>query len=174
MVQTSALAGAAACGDHDTDASHHSQRACCGLACSASGLIVAGGFPEAPPANLAAPRVLPKGDAQVSASRLYRPPNAWEACHTAPGVAIALARPPPSDFLSVENPPMPTLLRTSPCSRPCLRRCCHRCCTRDPGRRRTRITRPERAVPSQLRPARPKQLGCHPLPLPLTTRRAAA
>jgi hypothetical protein len=76
FVQTFAVAEAAACDDHDTNASHHGQRACCGLTCSASALIVAGGFPDAPPAGLAAARVAPKGDAQVSASRLYRPPNA--------------------------------------------------------------------------------------------------
>ena len=46
------------------------------MACSATALIVAGGFPEAPPADLAAAGVAPKGDAQVSASQLYRPPNA--------------------------------------------------------------------------------------------------
>jgi hypothetical protein len=76
FVQSFALAEAAACDDHDTNASHHGQRACCGLTCSASALIAANGIPDAPPADQAAARVARKGDAQVSASRLYRPPNA--------------------------------------------------------------------------------------------------
>lgn len=76
FVQTVALAEGAACVEHDSRAACDGRRLCCGMACSASALIVAGGFPEAPTADLAAAGVPPKSDAQVSASQLYRPPNA--------------------------------------------------------------------------------------------------
>ena len=76
FVQTVALAEGAACVEHDSRAACDGRRLCCGMACSASALIVAGGFPEAPTADLAAAGVPRKSDAQVSASQLYRPPNA--------------------------------------------------------------------------------------------------
>jgi hypothetical protein len=76
FVQTVALAEGAACVEHDSRAACDGRRLCCGMACSASALIVAGGFPEEPSTDLAAAGVPLKSDAQVSASLLYRPPNA--------------------------------------------------------------------------------------------------